>query len=117
MKGLLKIFIVVGVALMIAGGICLGVGIKKDVFARNTVENSYTIEDDFPLVSPTREGYTFTGWVSSSSEAVPKISKGMTGNLVLTATWNDGNTYNVNFLLRTDQGFYSGGLFSFTWDR
>ena len=47
MKGLLKVFIVVGVALMIAGGICLGVGIKNDVFARNIVENSYTIEDDF----------------------------------------------------------------------
>jgi len=29
----------------------------------------------------------------------------------------DGNTYNVNFLLKTNQGFYSGGLFSFTWDR
>lgn len=51
MKGLLKIFIVVGVALMIAGGICLGVGIKNDVFARNIVENSYTIEDDFNNIS------------------------------------------------------------------
>lgn len=30
---------------------------------------------------------------------------------------NDGNTYDVNFLLQSGNALYSGGRFTFTWDR
>ena len=46
----------------------------------------YTIEDEISLYDPSKEGYTFTGWVLNG-EKVSKIEKGATGNLSLTATW------------------------------
>ena len=54
---------------------------------------TYTVEDGFTLTAPTREGYTFQGWVDETGEKVEAINRGTTGDLVLTATWNDGNQY------------------------
>lgn len=56
----------------------------------NHVNNpaTYTIEDDtITLQDPTKNGYTFNGWVDSNSQPVTQIAKGSTGDLTLTAKW------------------------------
>ena len=40
-------------------------------------------------------GYAFLGWFDQNNNYVNTISKGTTGNLILTAHWNDGNAYQV----------------------
>ena len=58
--------------------------------------SSYTIEDNITLYNATKKGYTFEGWYDQNNHLVTIIN-GMTGNLTLTAHYNNGNTYNVNF--------------------
>ena len=58
---------------------------------------SYTIEDTISLYSATKKGYTFEGWYDQNNHYVGGIVPGMTGNLTLTAHYNNGNTYNINF--------------------
>ena len=49
---------------------------------------TYTYEDeDITLLTPSKTGYTFTGWVDANSNPVTKISQHSTGNIALTATW------------------------------
>lgn len=46
--------------------------------------------DSFTLPTPTRNGYTFTGWTGSNGATAQKsvtIAKGSTGNRTLTAKW------------------------------
>ena len=61
---------------------------------------SYTIESDaITLVNPTREGYTFNGWLlDGEGEAQMNviIDKGSTGNKSYTATWKI-NSYTIYF--------------------
>ena len=66
-------------------------------------KTSYNIETaSFNLVTPTKNGYTFTGWtgtVLSSSTKTVTISKGSTGNRSYTANWTPTNytiSYNTN---------------------
>ena len=62
----------------------------------NSKENptTYTVEDTIALKAATREGYTFTGWVDGEGSKMESINAGTTaGNLILTATWNDGDQY------------------------
>lgn len=61
----------------------------------NSKENptTYTVEDTIALKAATREGYTFTGWVDGAGSKIESINAGTTGNLFLTATWNDGDQY------------------------
>ncbi len=57
------------------------------------VKNKYTVEDEYTLPTPTRVGYTFGGWYTSSDfsgTAVTKIAKGSTGNKKFYAKWNYG---------------------------
>ncbi|MCQ4838853.1 InlB B-repeat-containing protein [Neglectibacter timonensis] len=51
---------------------------------------AYTVESDsITLKNPTRTGYTFAGWMNTStSKTVTTIPKGSTGNMSLTAQWN-----------------------------
>ncbi len=49
-------------------------------------KTSYTIEDEFGLVSPTREGFEFLGW-KLGDDTIYMIEKGTFGDLVLTASW------------------------------
>lgn len=51
---------------------------------------SYTVESEtITLQAPTRTGYAFAGWKKTgTSEAVPIIPRGSTGNMSLTAQWN-----------------------------
>lgn len=55
-------------------------------------KTNYTIETDtFTLDSPSRSGYTFTGWTGSNGDTAQKsvsIKKGSYGNLSYTANWS-----------------------------
>ncbi len=57
----------------------------------------YTTIDSFTLEEPNRRGYTFLGWFDEGNNQVEAIEPGMTGNLVLTAHWNEGNEYTITF--------------------
>ena len=76
--------------------------ITCDLAGGAAVENpaSYTIESDaITLVNPTREGYTFNGWLlDGEGEAQMNviIDKGSTGNKSYTATWKI-NSYTIYF--------------------
>ena len=57
--------------------------------------SSYTVEDSFGLVSPTREGYTFAGW-QKDGEEIASISVGSTGDMTLVANW-EPTTYHITY--------------------
>lgn len=61
---------------------------------------TYNIETaNFTLGTPTRAGYTFTGWTGSNGSTPQKtvtISKGNTGNKSYTANWSE-NKLTVNY--------------------
>lgn len=65
--------------------------------------NSYNIEtDDFIIDMPTRIGYKFLGWTSSSNKKPTKdieIKKGTVGDISLVANWQITN-YNLNYNLK-----------------
>ena len=53
-------------------------------------KTGYTVTDSFTLPTPTRTGYTFTGWTGSNGTTPQKtvtINKGTRGNLSYTANW------------------------------
>ena len=50
----------------------------------------YTVEEDFELPTPTRNGYEFVGWTGegiTTPQTSVKIPKGSTGNKAYTADW------------------------------
>ena len=58
---------------------------------------TYTIEtDDITLSNASKTGYTFGGWKNANGDAVTKITKGSTGDLVLTAQWTPSGIYTEN---------------------
>ena len=64
---------------------------------------NYNVESNsFTLPTPTRTGYTFTGWTGSNGTTPSlnvTVSKGTTGNLSYIANWKTDNysiTYNLN---------------------
>ncbi|MBP5217171.1 MAG: InlB B-repeat-containing protein, partial [Bacilli bacterium] len=57
---------------------------------------AYTVESPtFALPEAAKFGYTFLGWKNADGNFVSSVPTGSTGDLVLTATWNDGNEYTV----------------------
>lgn len=64
------------------------------------LQTSYNIESDsFVLPTPTRTGYTFTGWIGTDLSSLSKnvtINKGTIGNRSYTANWTI-NYYTVNY--------------------
>lgn len=56
---------------------------------------TYTIESAFTFAAPSKTGYTFLGWFDSNGNQITSIITGTTGALVLTAHWNEGNTYSI----------------------
>ena len=60
----------------------------------------YTVESEFTLNNPTKEGYNFTGWTSDDFEITNPlevtIPVGTTGNLEFTANW-EVKTYTISF--------------------
>ena len=65
--------------------------------------NSYTVESDFTLKNPTKEGYTFAGWSGTGFSGTEKAVtiKNATGNREYTANWT-ANQYTITF--NTDGG-------------
>lgn len=62
-------------------------------------KTSYTVADSFTLPTPTKTGYTFTGWTGSNGTTPQKtvtINKGTRGNLNYTANLM-ANTYIVTY--------------------
>ena len=49
---------------------------------------TYTVDDAITLADPTKEGFTFKGWMLNG-KAVTQIQKGSTGDITLTATWEE----------------------------
>ena len=66
-----------------------------------TLKESYSIiSDDFTLPTPTRAGYTFSGWTGSNGSTPQKtvtVKKGSTGNKSYKANWtaNTNTAYTV----------------------
>lgn len=67
------------------------------------LKTSYNIETpDFSLVTPTKKGYTFTGWTGSNGntpQTSVTIKKGSTGNKSYKANWSI-NTYSITYDLQ-----------------
>ena len=77
-------------------------------------KTSYNVNtDSFTLPTPTKNGYTFTGWTGSNGTTTQKsvtITKGSTGNRSYTANWTPTN-YTINYTL--NGGSISGQRTSF----
>ena len=56
---------------------------------------SYTINTSVVFANPAKTGYTFLGWYDSDNNLVTSIQTGSTGEIVLSAHWNDGDRYVV----------------------
>ena len=57
---------------------------------------SYTVADSFTLPTPTKTGYTFTGWTGSNGTTPQKtvtVNKGTRGNLSYTANWSANSCF------------------------
>ena len=57
---------------------------------------NYTVADSFTLPTPTKTGYTFTGWTGSNGTTLQKtvtVTKGNAGNKSYTANWSANNYY------------------------
>lgn len=59
--------------------------------------STYTIEENFVFLNPTKTGYSFLGWFDSNDKKITHIEPGITGDLVLIAKWSDANVYNIDF--------------------
>lgn len=56
----------------------------------DSIPATYTVETAaFTLPTPTKEGFTFKGWVDGDNQPVTQIAGGTTGNISLTATWEE----------------------------
>ncbi len=51
--------------------------------------STYTIEDEVVLQKPSKDGYSFKGWVSENGAPVSKIETGTTGKITLIATYEE----------------------------
>ena len=57
--------------------------------------SSYNVNNSINFDNPTKIGYTFLGWYDSDDNLVTNIEVGSTGEITLTAHWNDGDRYVV----------------------
>ena len=60
---------------------------------------TYTVDDEFILLNPEKEGYEFIGWTGSNGnepELETKVEKGTTGNLSYTANYKQ-KEYTIHF--------------------
>lgn len=49
---------------------------------------SFTVEDEFTLPSPVKDGYKFIGWFDENEKQISKVEKGTFGDLNLKAKWS-----------------------------
>jgi uncharacterized repeat protein (TIGR02543 family) len=58
---------------------------------------TYTIEDDITFAVPTREGYTFLGWLNTETqEILTGIPRGSTGHKYFYAQWKSGDHLQIS---------------------
>ena len=68
----------------------------------------YTIETEYTLPTPTKEGYTFGGWYTNSEftdSKVDKINRGSTGDKTYYAKWYKNYTYTLVYADETSESF------------
>ena len=78
---------------------------------------TYNIESSFTLPTPTRTGYTFTGWTGTGLSSATKnvtVSKGNIGNRSYTANWKV-KQYSLDINSVIQNKTYSSGLDGFTY--
>ncbi len=80
-----------------------------------TNPSSYTIEQDVTFVAPQKTGYTFKGFKDANGNTVTDITKGTTGDLALTATW-DVIKATVNFYLPGGEEPLKTSVFEYNTD-
>ena len=67
---------------------------------------TYNVESLFTLPVPKRTGYKFDGWITEDNQVIKTITKGMNGDLVLTAKWLKLiDVEYVDNILNKDTGF------------
>lgn len=72
---------------------------KDGVVITGEPDNKYTIEQEFVLPTPSRNGYEFLGWYNGTTK-VEKISVGSMGNMTLVAEWyNPDEALNIDYQL------------------
>lgn len=64
--------------------------------------DEYTIEDEFNLRNPTRDGYSFAGWEDYAGCSVERIAKGTFGPLRFIAKWSS-NTNNLSLSTNNEE--------------
>ena len=69
---------------------------------------SYREGDDFALPVPTMPGYVFTGWYLSDPEEVLETVAGLSGDVVLHASWREGVVYAIDYSL--NGGSFAAGV-------
>lgn len=77
---------------------------KDGVVITGEPNNKYTIEEEFVLPTPTRDGYEFLGWYNGETK-VEKIPVGSMINMTLVAEW-----YNADEELKIDYQLNGGNL-------
>lgn len=72
---------------------------KDGVVITGEPNNKYTIEQEFVLPEPSKNGYEFLGWFNGTTK-VEKIPVGSMGNMTLVAEWyNADEVLNINYQL------------------
>ena len=62
--------------------------------------SSYTVDDEFALLSPTKPGHRFLGWETEDGASITGVSKGTIGDLKIKATWERGE--DATLIVRKD---------------
>ncbi len=87
----------------------------------NPNPNTYTVLDDFELLNPTKEGLSFTGWRifvpdddDENFDSVKMIDitsiTHMTGNLLITATWESVGVQDIWYNARVEDDITNGDV-------
>ena len=65
----------------------LNVSVGEGASLNGVLPATYTVDDEIMLPTPTRPGYSFQYWVDGNNQTISKIHKGSTGNISITAIW------------------------------
>lgn len=69
-----------------------------------TYEKTYNSEKTTKLPTPTKDGYSFAGWITSKGETITTVKAGTEGNLKLTAKWRSGSVETRDIQYNVDGG-------------
>ena len=80
--------------------------VKVNTTITNANPTEYTVTGNITLTSPTRNGYTFSGWFANAEltgSAITTIATGSTGNKTFWGKWEPTN-YNITYNLNDGDG-------------